>query len=84
MNPTRSQSAIDLDKVGLMNGSPKVGDGSLRSTKTEEVSTRDQVLPILAYCAASVMMTVVNKVSSQLEMKKELIVSSSYQEHILL
>lgn len=61
MSSARSPTVIDLDKQALMNGgSPRIGAGSLKSAKVEEVSTREQVLPILAYCAASITMTVVN------------------------
>jgi hypothetical protein len=62
MANSRTSSGIDLDKQALMS-SPK--SGTPRPGKTEEISTRDQVLPIAAYCAASIMMTVVNKVSRQ-------------------
>lgn len=56
-------AGIDLDKQALMSASPRPGTSSPRPGKVEEISTRDQVLPIMAYCAASIMMTVVNKVS---------------------
>lgn len=61
MQNSRSPSGIDLDKQALM-GSPRSQTASPRPAKVEEVSTRDQVLPIAAYCAASITMTVVNKV----------------------
>jgi hypothetical protein len=83
MSNSRPPTAIDLDKQALMHGSPRPGGAA---SKTEEVTTRDQVLPILAYCAASIMMTVVNsaycirRVDSGVGHIADSVQSSSYRE----
>lgn len=58
-SPPPGTPIMDKDKQAFLMGSP----GS--KPKVEESSTRDQALPILSYCAASIMMTVVNKVSTR-------------------
>lgn len=57
------------DKQALMmghmggNGASSSGAGALPKHDQNEVALKDQAPPILAYCAASITMTVVNKVS---------------------
>jgi len=59
-------SEEDKDRQALMMGPL----GASRAKETEKsnapISASDQALPILSYCAASIMMTVVNKVSGGL------------------
>lgn len=50
--------------VGVGGGLGKAGGvGGIGGADSGDLSMKDQAPPILAYCAASIMMTVVNKVS---------------------
>jgi hypothetical protein len=57
-------SEEERDRQALMMGPLGANRGKeMGSQSNAPLSTRDQALPILSYCAASIMMTVVNKVS---------------------
>lgn len=62
-------SEEERDRQALMMGPMGGSRGKeMASQSPAQLSTRDQALPILSYCAASIMMTVVNKVREYLEL----------------
>lgn len=61
--PPTFMSEEDRDRQALMMGPLGADKPKDTAAANQQLSTRDQALPILSYCAASIMMTVVNKVS---------------------
>lgn len=53
--------------MATLGGAPRPASPLSKETKDAAIppSTKEQILPILNYCAASIMMTVVNKVSER-------------------
>jgi GDP-mannose transporter len=56
-------SEEDKDRQALMMGPLGADKAKDAGAANQPLTPRDQALPILSYCAASIMMTVVNKVS---------------------